>query len=177
MSSESTPVLSHAISSFETFMTEWEKLGKEHEKLRPWTEIGLRWAKKYYIRMDDTDAYIVTMCQSSNYYLLQCFSNPRLVLNPRMRFTHIQEEWERCYVREAKDIILNLVRLHHLSAQFFLTTRRCAVTVTSNRSRLKLQQQRPTPPADLARSLGPNRLQCGSRFPIPTKNRHITSSL
>ena len=62
MSFESTPVLSRAMSSFELFMTEWEKLGKQHRILRPWMEIGLQWAKKYYTRMDDTDAYIMTMC-------------------------------------------------------------------------------------------------------------------
>lgn len=45
-------------------MTEWEELGKENKVLRPWTEIGLECAKKYYARMDDTDVYIVTMCMS-----------------------------------------------------------------------------------------------------------------
>jgi hypothetical protein len=69
MSSESTPVLSRAISSFEMFMTEWEKLGKKFPELRPWIDIGLKWATKYYIRMDDTDAYVVTMCKSLNQYL------------------------------------------------------------------------------------------------------------
>ena len=49
MSSESTPVLLRAISDFEMFMTEWEKLGAEHEVLKFWTEIGLHWAKKYYV--------------------------------------------------------------------------------------------------------------------------------
>lgn len=78
MSFESTPVLSRAISSFEMFMTEWERVGSQHEELRLWTEIGLRWAKKYYIRMDDTDAYVVTMCQSLNRYLLQRCSNLQL---------------------------------------------------------------------------------------------------
>lgn len=63
MSSESTPVLSRAISHFEMFMTEWEKLGAQHDVLKFWTEIGLDWAKKYYVRMDDTDAYVVTMCK------------------------------------------------------------------------------------------------------------------
>jgi hypothetical protein len=63
MSSESTPILSRAIVHFEMFMTEWEKLGKRHIILRPWTQIGLEWATKYYIRMDETDAYIVTMCK------------------------------------------------------------------------------------------------------------------
>ncbi|KAF8502327.1 hypothetical protein F5888DRAFT_1581725, partial [Russula emetica] len=85
MSSESTPVLSRAISSFEMFMTEWEKLREQHEMLRPWTEIGLQWAKKYYIRMDDTDAYVVTM-----------------FLNPAMRLSWIQAEWEGHYIRRAK---------------------------------------------------------------------------
>ena len=63
MSSESTPVLSRAISSFEMFMTDWEILGAEHSILKFWTDIGLDWAKKYYIRMDETDAYVVTMCK------------------------------------------------------------------------------------------------------------------
>jgi hypothetical protein len=67
---ESTPVLSRAISSFEMFMTDWEKLGKTYAELRPWMDIGLRWAKKYYTRMDDTDAYVVTMCKSLNRYSL-----------------------------------------------------------------------------------------------------------
>jgi hypothetical protein len=52
------------------FMTDWERLAAQHELLRPWTEIGLQWAKKYYKRMDDTDAYVVTMCKSWNPYLL-----------------------------------------------------------------------------------------------------------
>jgi len=63
MSSESTPVLLCAISSFEMFMTDWEILGAEHSILKFWTDIGLDWAKKYYIRMDKTDAYVVTMCK------------------------------------------------------------------------------------------------------------------
>jgi hypothetical protein len=66
MSSESTPVLSRAISGFEMFMTEWEEMAEQHERLRPWINTGLKWAKKYYIRMDDTDAYVVSMCKSSN---------------------------------------------------------------------------------------------------------------
>jgi hypothetical protein len=69
MSSESTPVLSLAIQSFEMFMTEWERMGENIPEVEPWTKIGLKWAKKYYIQMDDTDAYIVTMCTSLNRYL------------------------------------------------------------------------------------------------------------
>ena len=61
MSSESTPVLCGAIASFELLMTKWERLGEEHPELQYWSRIGLHWARKYYKRMDDTDAYIITM--------------------------------------------------------------------------------------------------------------------
>jgi hypothetical protein len=44
-------------------MTQWEQLGKDHRNLKPWTDIGLKWATKYYKRMDDTDAYIIAMCK------------------------------------------------------------------------------------------------------------------
>ncbi len=44
-------------------MTEWERLGDQYHVLKPWTEISLHWAKKYYIQMDDTEAYVVTMCK------------------------------------------------------------------------------------------------------------------
>ena len=55
------PVLSGTIPSFELFMMEWELLGKNYSKLKPWTEIGLTWAKKYYQRMDNTRAYIIAL--------------------------------------------------------------------------------------------------------------------
>jgi hypothetical protein len=69
MSSESMPILSRAIIEFEKFMTGLEELGREHTILKPWTDIGLRWATKYYIRMDDTDAYVVTMCKFLSQYI------------------------------------------------------------------------------------------------------------
>jgi hypothetical protein len=70
MSFKSTLVLLHAISSFEMFMTEWERLGDQHPTLQLWTEISLEWAKKYYTQMDDTDTYVITMCKSLNRYSL-----------------------------------------------------------------------------------------------------------
>jgi hypothetical protein len=69
MSSESTPILSRAISYFEVFMTQLEELGREHELLEPWTKTGLDWATKYYKRMDDTDVYVVTMCEFLERYI------------------------------------------------------------------------------------------------------------
>jgi len=63
MSAESMPVLSGAVPSFEIFMTRWEKLRDTFPLLKPWVDVGLQWAKKYYTRMDDTDAYAVAMCE------------------------------------------------------------------------------------------------------------------
>jgi len=63
MSAESMPVLSSAIAIFEIFMLKWEALHKKCLRLTPWINVGLDWAKKYYKFMDDTNAYIVTMCE------------------------------------------------------------------------------------------------------------------
>jgi hypothetical protein len=61
MSGEKTPILSGAIPAFETFMSSWEKLGKEHRRLKPLIKPGLDWAYMYYGRMDRTKAYIIAM--------------------------------------------------------------------------------------------------------------------
>ena len=63
MSFESTPVLLHTILAFEIFMTEWEKLVEEYSTLKSWIKISLRWAMKYYIQMDKTEAYVIAMCK------------------------------------------------------------------------------------------------------------------
>ena len=63
MSAHKTPVLSGAIPSFELLMTTWERLGEHHANLKPWTDVGLKWARKYYNHMDDTRAYIVAICE------------------------------------------------------------------------------------------------------------------
>ena len=62
MSSESTPVLSRSIPAFEMFMTMWESMRKDKDT-KSWVEVGLAWAKEYYIRMDNTQAYIISMCE------------------------------------------------------------------------------------------------------------------
>ncbi|KAF8264712.1 hypothetical protein EI94DRAFT_1543448, partial [Lactarius quietus] len=90
MSSESTPVLSHAIISFKMFMTELEELGEQHKILKPWMKIGLHWATKYYIRMNDTDVYVMMM-----------------FLNPAICFLWIQAQWEAEYIQSSKAVILN----------------------------------------------------------------------
>ena len=64
MSREETPVLAGTLPAFEMFMTTWELLGEKHVRLKPFIDIGLEWARKYYCRMDQTRAYIVTMGES-----------------------------------------------------------------------------------------------------------------
>ena len=60
---EKMPVLAGVIPVFEVFMTKWESLMKKKPVLKPYIEEGLKWAKKYYIRMDNTNAYVVGMCE------------------------------------------------------------------------------------------------------------------
>ena len=85
---------------------------------------------------------MLMLSQCVSLWINKCWSNLRLnwtVLNPTMRFSWIQAEWERHYIRDAKDMILTLVWLQ-LSTQpfFFLMTCRCAGIVTKNWQRQKL---------------------------------------
>ena len=49
MSSKLTPVLLCTIIKFKKFMMELERLRDDHPILKPWTDIGVPWATKYYI--------------------------------------------------------------------------------------------------------------------------------
>ena len=61
MSGKKTPILSGTIPAFETFMSSWEKLGREHCRLKPLIKPSLDWAYMYYGWMDHTRAYIIAM--------------------------------------------------------------------------------------------------------------------
>jgi hypothetical protein len=71
MLAELMPVLLGAIPSFEIFMMQWEKLRVMYPELAPWVNIGLEWAEKYYDHMDDTNVYVIAMCE----LLLNSLSN------------------------------------------------------------------------------------------------------
>lgn len=62
MSKQKTPVLAGAIPSLERMMSRLEKLAEKHRELRAPIRHGLKYAIKYYSKMDETDAYIVAMC-------------------------------------------------------------------------------------------------------------------
>lgn len=64
LSSESTPVLSSAIPTFESFMTKWETISRDSPHLAQFINKGLDSAYKYYKQMDRTHAYIIAMCWS-----------------------------------------------------------------------------------------------------------------
>jgi len=70
MSGETTPVLSGAIPAFEMFMSTWEDLAERHPRLSQWIDIGMDKAKEYYGPMDHTAAYIMSMCESVDSWIV-----------------------------------------------------------------------------------------------------------
>lgn len=56
------PVLAGTIPLFEKLMTRLENLKKKQPDLAPPIEAGLKFAYKYYNRMDSTSVYVVSMC-------------------------------------------------------------------------------------------------------------------
>jgi hypothetical protein len=63
------PVLTSTIILFEQFMTAWEQVRK-YKQLKPWIDVGINWATKYYKRMDDTKAYVIAMCKFFSWLLV-----------------------------------------------------------------------------------------------------------
>lgn len=64
MSGDQTPLLAGVIPVFEIFMTGWEKVMEKRPHLARFIQPGLDSARKYYSRMDLTNAYIIGMCTS-----------------------------------------------------------------------------------------------------------------
>jgi hypothetical protein len=75
MSAEKTPVLATSMVHFEMFMTNWEKLGDKNPNIKQYTDIGLKWATKYYKRMDDSKAYLIAQRE----FILLCPLNPGML--------------------------------------------------------------------------------------------------
>jgi hypothetical protein len=73
MSEESMPVLSGAVLSFEMFMASWEELTAKNKHMQHLVEAGLEAANKFYLQMDHTSSYVVTMHMwtQSNIYCSQ----------------------------------------------------------------------------------------------------------
>ena len=90
-------------------MSEWEELAESCPKLSPLINVSLKWARKYYSLMDNTDAYIVTMGESFFFILFYDELTMVVVLNPCIRLWWIKDEWENNYVTLAETTMLNLV--------------------------------------------------------------------
>jgi len=87
--SESMPVLLHGVIALEEYMMDLETLGKDFPVLKPWTAIGMDWGTKYYTWMDDTKAYVVAMCKSSNWlFHIYCWPPPSSVSSQSFHTIH-----------------------------------------------------------------------------------------
>jgi hypothetical protein len=75
---EKTPTLGNVVPQFELFMSLLEVPGSQSEELRPITDVGIKWATKYYQHMDDSWAYAIAMCKLPQIYIsaiLKLFSH------------------------------------------------------------------------------------------------------
>ncbi|KIJ18259.1 hypothetical protein PAXINDRAFT_71722, partial [Paxillus involutus ATCC 200175] len=92
MSSESLPCLGSTVPCFELFMSAWEMLGATHPRVKPWTDIGLEWATKYYQRMDNTHTYVISM-----------------FVNPAIRMSWIKAYWDDEYIASAEKMVWEMI--------------------------------------------------------------------
>jgi hypothetical protein len=67
MSSENTPILAATIPAFELFLSAWEAMKADEdlaeENIASIITPGLALAKSYYKKLDDSNAYIIAMCE------------------------------------------------------------------------------------------------------------------
>ncbi|KAG1759799.1 hypothetical protein EV702DRAFT_1208130 [Suillus placidus] len=93
LSSESTPMLSHAVPTFEELADGWESIGLHAPHCKPVIDIGLTWASKYTDRMGATHAYSVAM-----------------FIDPAMWMSWMDSRWKKDRVDDAKEFILKLMQ-------------------------------------------------------------------
>ena len=113
MSRERTPVLCGAIPTLEMLMTSWERMHIDHPRaaaIKHHTDIALYWATKYYNKMDETDAYVISMCTLPLLSLTSC-SNivPHSVLNPSQRLRWIRRHWDANFIATAEQTVKDVV--------------------------------------------------------------------
>ena len=101
-------MLAGSMPAFEMFMTTWEMLAEKNACLKPFIEIGLSWARKYYQRMDNTKAYIIAMGENIPHLGNQADAVCK-VLNPAVRMSWIRKHWDDDYVADAEQKIIEMV--------------------------------------------------------------------
>jgi len=67
MSVENTPILAATIPAFELFVASWTSMiadqDLQKENISKFIRPGLAIANKYYNKLGETDAYIISMCE------------------------------------------------------------------------------------------------------------------
>ncbi|KAI0056879.1 hypothetical protein BV25DRAFT_1772038, partial [Artomyces pyxidatus] len=84
LSGQATPTLSLAVPAMEVFLTGWERLVAQRPHYRRFLDSALEIGRQYYTRMDDTDAYVMSM-----------------FVNPSIKMAWIEKNWDRSYIRKA----------------------------------------------------------------------------
>jgi hypothetical protein len=79
--------------------------------MKPWMDIGLEWATKYYQCMDNICAYIIAMCVLS---LHPCIMTALGVINnsvvdPAIYMLWIKAYWDDEYIASAEKTVLEMV--------------------------------------------------------------------
>jgi hypothetical protein len=114
LSGDKTPVLAGVIPAFEIFLSKWEKLAVAKPRLKPWIDEGLKWTTKYYRRLDSSDAYVIAMCK---FYFISEFTLLKysyLVINPSIRFSWMEKNWDDVFKKDATKTIKTLVSISFL---------------------------------------------------------------
>jgi hypothetical protein len=78
MAVENTPMLAATIPAFELFLSSWKAMQEDPDlanaNIVALIKPGLELANKYYTKMGDTDAYVISMCKPVPYSLSYPFN-------------------------------------------------------------------------------------------------------
>jgi hypothetical protein len=169
MSSENTPILAATIPAFELFISSWgsmmSDIDLEEENISEIISPGLAIAKKYYDKFDNTDAYIIAMCELIWLNVSFCTNSSGKVINLSIRLEWIKKNWSTADQEHAKQIILakvsSLKPNFNAFADIILSSRHIETWMWKTRCPLQIVQLGLRAPAThptlvvLARSPGP----------------------
>jgi hypothetical protein len=108
MSKEKTPVLSGSIPAFEMMIAAWTKLSSTQPRLKPFIDVALLWAEKYYAKTHRTKAYIIAMCKHRR-CVVSYDAKLHLVINPSVRLSWMKKHWSTAHFKAAEKIIMETV--------------------------------------------------------------------
>lgn len=111
LAAEKSPSLCDFIAEIETIMTEWENMSETYPETSEAIKEGCDKIIKYYNKLDDCNAYVISMCESRLLSILyfQCLLD--LVLHPCHRFKWIEANWGGKYDINAKLLLEETVSI------------------------------------------------------------------